>query len=168
MAQVLEHVTVNIGVVRGGTKDNIVPASCEAEVDIRIPLGIDPQELKRILESMIGQVDPVIMVEWGRHPSTIIESTYTSPDSEISSCLWNNSREITGVEPFLSFTSGGTDCRFWRKLGVPAVSYGPKVYGMGGVDECITVDDLMITAKVHLGTVIDYLTGNERAVSQIS
>jgi succinyl-diaminopimelate desuccinylase len=158
MAQVLGHVTVNIGVIRGGTKDNVVPASCEAEVDIRIPLGIDPREMKKMLESKIGQVDPSITVEWGRHPSTIIESTYTSPDSKISSCLWKNSREMTGVDPFLSFTSGGTDCRFWRKLGVPAVSYGPRVFGMGGVDEYITVDDLMMTAEVHIGTIIDYLT----------
>ena len=32
------------------------------------------------------------------------------------------------------------------------------VDGMGGVDEHITVDDLMITVKVQMGTVIDYLT----------
>ncbi len=53
----------------------------------------------------------------------------------------------------------GTDCRFWRLLGVPAVSYGPRVYGMGGVDEHITVEDLEATASVHMGTLIDFLTG---------
>jgi succinyl-diaminopimelate desuccinylase len=63
------------------------------------------------------------------------------------------------MEPYLSFTSGGTDCRFWRLLGVPAVSYGPKVYGMGGVDEHITLADLETTAKVHMRTIIDYLAG---------
>jgi succinyl-diaminopimelate desuccinylase len=158
MAEVMRHVTVNIGVIRGGTKDNIVPAQCEAEVDMRIPLGVAPDELKKKLESKIGRVDPSITVEWGRHPSTIIESTYTSPESKIAAYLWENSKEMTGVDPLFSFTSGGTDCRFWRKLGVPAVSYGPRVYGMGGVDEHITVDDLMITVKAHVGTVIDYLT----------
>jgi len=59
----------------------------------------------------------------------------------------------------LSLTSGGTDCRFWRLLGVPAVSYGPKVYGMGGVDEHITLEDLATTARVHMGTIIGFLTG---------
>jgi succinyl-diaminopimelate desuccinylase len=157
MAEVLRHVTVNIGVISGGTKDNIVPAHCEAEVDMRIPLGIDPMDLKRELESRLGVVDPSITVEWGRHESTIIESTYTSSWSEIASCLWDNSKEITGSEPLLSFTSGGTDCRFWRKLGVPAVAYGPRVYGMGGVDEHITVDDLITTGRVHMGTALDFL-----------
>jgi acetylornithine deacetylase/succinyl-diaminopimelate desuccinylase-like protein len=101
-------------------------------------------------------------VEWGRHPSTIIESTYTSSQSEIASSLWKNSKEITGTEPLLSFTSGGTDCRFWRKLGVPAVSYGPRVYGMGGVDEHITVGDLITTAKVHMETALDFLHSRSR------
>jgi succinyl-diaminopimelate desuccinylase len=157
MAEVLRHVTVNIGVIRGGTKDNIVPAHCEAEVDMRIPLGIDPLDLKGELESRLGEVDPSITVEWGRHESTIIESTYTSSRSEIASYLWDNSLEITGSDPLLSFTSGGTDCRFWRKLGVPAVAYGPRVYGMGGVDEHIMVDDLVTTGKVHMGTALDFL-----------
>ena len=162
MAEVLRHVTVNIGVIRGGTKDNIVPARCEAEVDMRIPLGIDPLDLKVELESRISGVDPSITVEWGRHQSTIIESTYTSSQSEIASSLWKNSKEITGTDPLLSFTSGGTDCRFWRKIGVPAVSYGPRVYGMGGVDEHITTDDLVKMAKVHMGTALDFVHSRSR------
>jgi hypothetical protein len=40
---------------------------------------------------------------------------------------------------------------------VPAVSYGPRVYGMGGVDERICVEDLLMTAKVHMGTIVDFL-----------
>jgi succinyl-diaminopimelate desuccinylase len=72
--------------------------------------------------------------------------------------LAKNSKEITGVQPLYSFTSGGTDCRFWRKRGVPAVSYGPRVYGMGGADEYIMIDDLVKTAKVHIGTIYDYLS----------
>jgi succinyl-diaminopimelate desuccinylase len=157
MAEVLRHVTVNIGVIRGGTKDNIVPAQCEAEVDMRIPLGIDPSDLKGELESRLGKVEASITVEWGRHESTIVESTYTSSKSTIASALWRNSEAATGTVPLLSFTSGGTDCRFWRKLGVPAVSYGPRVYGMGGVDEHITIEDLVTTAKVHIGTALDFL-----------
>ncbi len=162
MAEVLRHVTVNIGVIRGGTKDNIVPAHCEAEVDMRIPLGIDPIDLKGELESRLDGVDPSITVEWGRHESTIIESTYTSSTSKIATYLWDNSKEITGSEPLLSFTSGGTDCRFWRKHGVPAVAYGPRVYGMGGVDEHISVDDLITTGKVHMGTALDFLFHRSR------
>ncbi len=159
MAEVLKHVTVNVGVIRGGTKDNIVPALCEAEVDVRLPLGISPEEIRFRVEEEVHGVDQGIEVEWGRHASTLTGSTYTPPEARIVGLLQTNHAEVTGGKPYLSFTSGGTDCRFWRLLGVPAVSYGPKVYGMGGVDEHITVEDLETTAKVHMGTIIDFLTG---------
>jgi len=158
MADVLKHVTVNVGVIRGGAKDNIVPALCEAEVDVRLPLGISPDEIRSRVEEEVHQVDQGMEVEWGRHTSTLTGSTYTPPDARIVRLLQKNHAEITGREPYLSFTSGGTDCRFWRLMGVPAVSYGPKVYGMGGVDEHITLGDLETAAKVHLGTIIDFLT----------
>ena len=158
MADVLKHVTVNVGVIRGGVKDNIVPALCEAEVDVRLPLGISPEEIRSRVEEEVHQVDQGMEVEWGRHTSTLTGSTYTPPDAEIVRLLQKNHADVTGIEPYLSFTSGGTDCRFWRLMGVPAVSYGPKVHGMGGVDEHITLEDLEITAKVHMGTIIDFLT----------
>jgi len=158
MADVLKHVTVNVGVIRGGAKDNIVPALCEAEVDVRLPLAISPDEIRSRVEEEVHQVDQGMEVEWGRHTSTLTGSTYTPPDARIVRLLQKNHAEKTGGEPYLSFTSGGTDCRFWRLMGVPAVSYGPKVYGMGGVDEHITLGDLETAAKVHLGTIIDFLT----------
>jgi len=84
----------------------------------------------------------------------------SSPISaRITGLLAKNSKEVTGAEPLYSFTSGGTDCRFWRKIGIPAICYGPKVYAMGGVDENITVEDLVTTAKVQMGTILDFLAG---------
>jgi len=164
MADVLRHLTVNIGVVRGGTKENIVPALCEAEVDIRLPLGFTPEQVKGLVEEKVHMMEPSISVEWGRHPSVITGSTYSGPDEAVVELLKRNSEAVTGRVPHLSFTSGGTDCRFWRLRGVPAVSYGPRVYGMGGVDEHITVDDLVATALVHMGTMVDFLEGNSEVL----
>jgi succinyl-diaminopimelate desuccinylase len=157
MSEVLRKVTINIGTIRGGAKDNIIPASCEAEVDIRLPLGITPIEIKEKVEKVAHSKEPSVKVEWNRHPSIITETTYTNEDEAIVSLLSNNSNIQTGEKPDLSFTSGGTDCRFWRNLGVPAVSYGPRVYGMGGVDERIPLEDFLKTAKVHMGTIIDFV-----------
>ncbi|MCJ7731518.1 ArgE/DapE family deacylase [Candidatus Bathyarchaeota archaeon] len=159
MANVLKEVTVNIGTIQGGSEDNIVPAYCKVKVDTRLPLGISPAEITEMIREKIHSVDPSIKVSWARPPQIVTESTYSSIEAEITKKLAENSEEVTGVKPLYSFTSGGTDCRFWRKLGVPAVSYGPRVYAMGGVDEHITVEDLITTAKVHIGTIMDYLSG---------
>ena len=157
MAEVLREVTVNIGTIQGGTKDNIVPAYCKAEVDVRVPIGITPVDFKKALEAKIRETGTDIKVSWARDPVTITGATYTSPEVKIAVLLARNSEQVSGDEPLLSFTSGGTDCRFWRDLGIPAVSYGPKVYGMGGIDENITTEDLITTTKVHITTIIDYL-----------
>ncbi|MGW8178852.1 MAG: M20 family metallopeptidase [bacterium] len=157
MANVLKEVTVNIGTIHGGSEDNIVPAHCVVKVDTRLPLGITPEEITEIIREKIHAMDPSIKVSWARPPQIVTESTYSSIDADITKTLAKNSEEVTGMKPLYSFTSGGTDCRFWRKAGIPAVSYGPRVYAMGGVDESITVDDLETTARVQIATILDYL-----------
>lgn len=157
MANVLKEVTVNIGTIEGGCSDNIVPAYCKVKVDTRLPLGITPEEITEMIKNKIHEVDPTIKVSWARPEKIVTKATYSTVDAEITKILAKNHSEITQTEPLYSFTSGGTDCRFWRLRGIPAVSYGPRVYGMGGVDEHITEQDLVITAKVHIGTILDYL-----------
>ena len=159
MANVLKEVTVNIGTIEGGSEDNIVPAYCKVTVDTRLPLGITPVEITEMVKAKIHEVDPSIKVSWKRQPQIVTESTYSPISARITGLLAKNSKEVTGDEPLYSFTSGGTDCRFWRKIGIPAISYGPKVYAMGGVDENITVEDLVTTAKVQMGTILDFLAG---------
>ena len=159
MANVLKEVTVNIGTIEGGSEDNIVPAYCKVTVDTRLPLGITPIEITEMVKAKIHEVDPSIKVSWKRQPQIVTESTYSPISARITGLLAKNSKEVTGDEPLYSFTSGGTDCRFWRKIGIPAICYGPKVYAMGGVDENITVEDLVTTAKVQMGTILDFLAG---------
>ena len=36
----LDHVTANVGRITGGTSINLVADSCEAEIDIRLPVGL--------------------------------------------------------------------------------------------------------------------------------
>ncbi len=159
MTNVLKEVTVNIGTIEGGSEDNIVPAYCKVKVDTRLPLGITPDEITEMIKEKIHEVDQSIKVSWARPPQIVTEATYSSIHAPITEVLAKNHREVTCTEPLYSFTSGGTDCRFWRKKDIPAVSYGPRVYAMGGVDECITVDDLVTTAKVQIATMLDYLCG---------
>ncbi len=161
MANVLKEVTINIGTITGGSSDNIVPAYCKVKVDARLPLGISPRGITEMIRQRIHEVEPSIKVGWVRPPQIVTESTYSGTGTRITRLLAENSRMVTSEEPLYSFTSGGTDCRFWRKIGVPAVCYGPRVYGMGGVDEHITVDDLITTAKVHMGTIFDFLGGEK-------
>jgi succinyl-diaminopimelate desuccinylase len=159
LSQVLRRITVNIGTIKGGSKANIVPGDCEAEVDARVPLGITQNELKDRIEKAVRETGEGVAVEYSRHPSTIIPATYSPQEARITQTLTRNAEMITGEKPLLSFTSGGTDCRYFRIKGVPSVAYGPRVTAMGAADEHITVEDLVTVAKVQMGTIVDFLTG---------
>ena len=47
-------VTVSPGVIRGGTRSNVVPAECRAEIDIRAPRDRD----RKYLEAKFGSLKP--------------------------------------------------------------------------------------------------------------
>jgi acetylornithine deacetylase/succinyl-diaminopimelate desuccinylase-like protein len=53
---------------------------------------------------------------------------------------------------------GFTDCRFYRREGVPAAYYGPYPYNMGSQNEYITVEDFEESVAVHTLSAVEYVT----------
>jgi succinyl-diaminopimelate desuccinylase len=159
MAQILKHVTTNIGVINGGSKVNIIPGTCEVEIDLRLPLGLTRAEIEQQLTQKILKADPTISIEHLEHPSTMFEANYTSPSEKIVEFLRTTIFEVTKNNPLYSFTSAATDCRYFRTRQIPSVVYGPKAYNMAAADEHITIEDLLTVTKVHAGTILDFQHG---------
>jgi acetylornithine deacetylase/succinyl-diaminopimelate desuccinylase-like protein len=82
---------------------------------------------------------------------------HTEPQEEIIQTLARNAEVFTGRRPHYHTSYGGSDCRFWRWKGIPAGIFGPAPFGVGAPNENIKVEDYLMTIKVHLGTIIDYL-----------
>ncbi|MFC1803780.1 M20/M25/M40 family metallo-hydrolase, partial [Thermoproteota archaeon] len=108
------------------------------------------------LEELIGKDDSVKYRFMG-DPEIRPPASYTSPEERIAEVLKMNAREVKGEESLWSMTAGATDCRFFRTRGVPSVLFGPKGNRTAAADEYITADELITVAKVHTGTIIDYL-----------
>jgi len=149
----VDHVVVNAGTIRGGVKVNMVPAVCEAELDTRAPWGVSSEQVrleleKRFKEAGVGDIKYDFLIR--------NEPNYTSPNDRLVQIVQNNAKQQTGKEPQLTISLGLTDLRFWRRKGIPALYFGPRFYGMAGVDEYITIEDLLTVARVHAGTVADY------------
>lgn len=157
LSSVLKEVTVNTGVIKGGVKSNIVPAHCEAEVDIRLPLDTNPIEIQNSIEMKVKTIDPTAYLQFPKDEQMVPEATYSNIDSGLVQSLNKAAGEVLGSTPLFSFTSGCTDCRFWRRLNIAAAAFGPKVYSMGGIDEHILMTELVKTAEVHLSTIIRFL-----------
>jgi succinyl-diaminopimelate desuccinylase len=153
-ARLAGTITVNIGRINGGTQINLIPAACEAEVDCRLPPGLGPRQLEReIRRGLAGSNVRGVGLEVLRscHPYV------TSPDERLMRLLRSNAVEMLGIDPLPVVRLGMTDGRLFRRAGIPTAVYGPRVTGMGGSDEYIEVRDLIDTARVHLGTALDFL-----------
>lgn len=152
----LTRCSVNVGMIQGGIKTNVVPRRAEAEVDIRVPLGVLPSDARDEVTQRLraaGLAD--IRVEPVEHqtcPATVI-----SPNDPLLKILKSNAKELIGSEPAPGLCPGATDGRFWRARGVSTVIYGPTSYHMAEPDEYIFIDDFLNTLRVHSATAVDYL-----------
>ncbi|HTS77810.1 MAG TPA: M20 family metallopeptidase [Bryobacteraceae bacterium] len=119
-------VTVSPGVVRGGTRSNVVAAECEAVVDIRAPRERDRIYLERAFASL-KPFDKRCTIE--------ISGGLNRPPMERSAGvrkLFGLAKKLgaeMGVEVEESSTGGGSDGNFTAALGIPTLD------GLGAVGE---------------------------------
>jgi glutamate carboxypeptidase len=119
-------ITVNPGVIVGGTRSNVVAAEASAEVDIRVVRLKDAPGLERKFRAL-RPVDKRCRIE--------IAGGLNRPPMERSAgvvSLYRLAKTLAqdlGVETEESMTGGGSDGNFTAALGVPTLD------GLGGVGE---------------------------------
>lgn len=151
----LSSVTVNAGVIAGGTKINLIADVCRAEVDIRLPPGVTTGEILRHVGRVVRG-----------HPHTsyevlhLSEPNWTPPDLPFMQTVRRVVTRVCGEAPYFNISSPGTDSRVFRRVGIPVAVFGPTPYGMGAADEYITVADYLDTVRVHALTALEYLGGD--------
>ncbi len=152
-AEIVQRVTLNIGVMKGGIKVNMIPGDCRIEADIRLPLGVE----KDVVMSEVQKIA-------GRHPEVEVEEinysapSWCDPYGEMVEILQRNVKAETGTEPVPIVSLGGTDARLWRYRNIPAYVYGPPPTGMGSYDEHVTVEDFFHVLRAHVLSAYDYLS----------
>ncbi|HEY1526258.1 MAG TPA: M20 family metallopeptidase [Candidatus Angelobacter sp.] len=119
-------ITVNPGVIQGGTRSNVIAAEAWAEVDLRIARTADATELQQKFAAL-KPFDPDCSIEISgginRPPMERTEGTVR---------LFGLAREIAGTMGWQleeSSTGGGSDGNFTSALGVPTLD------GLGALGE---------------------------------
>jgi succinyl-diaminopimelate desuccinylase len=151
-ADVMSRVSVNIGVVSGGVKVNVIPRECVFEVDLRLPPGLVKGDVMRHVERIVG-MHPEAKVEVMRYDGPL----WSPPDGEMAEIIRGNAR-LLGVDTKPIVSLGGSDLKFWRERRIPSYYYGLTNHGMGTVDEYAEVDELIHVTKVHLASAYEYLS----------
>ncbi|MDB5688119.1 MAG: putative vacuolar carboxypeptidase Cps1 [Rhizorhabdus sp.] len=154
-AEVLASVTVNIGIVRGGTSPNLVPPIAEAAVDIRLPVGVSADA---VLAALTQGLD-LPGISW--RVLRCFSPNYTEPAHDVIRTCVAAATEIMGVAPAVNMRVGGSDSRWFRMAGLPTIVYGPTPHNMGAPDEYADIAELGIVSRVHALTAFDILTGRE-------
>jgi len=119
-------ITVNAGVIAGGTRSNVVAAEARAEVDIRVTRLRDAPVLERKFHAL---------KPFDRRCTIAVSGGLNRPPLEPSAAgkrLFDTARKLAlelGVELEESATGGGSDGNFTAALGIPTLD------GLGAVGE---------------------------------
>jgi glutamate carboxypeptidase len=119
-------ITVNAGVIGGGTRSNVVPAEAWAEFDVRIAKAVDAQRIDRRFRTLRA-VDRQCRLE--------VSGGLNRPPMERTSGTVTLFRRAATMAAGLGFrlqeaaTGGGSDGNFTSALGIPTLD------GMGAVGE---------------------------------
>lgn len=152
---VLNHVTVNIGTIQGGTKSNMIPESCEAEIDCRLPFGITQEDVTEFLHERLDALG--IEYEISRFGFRS-NANFTSEDDPICQAIINNITYVTDHEAYGVMQWASSDARHFRDHRIPVLQYGPAYLpSIHGYNEKVKVDDVVRCCKVYIAAVVDYL-----------
>jgi glutamate carboxypeptidase len=139
-------VAVNVGVIEGGTRENVVAAEAAALVDIRVPTFADRERIDRELGSLETDVPGTTVA---------VEGGWTRPPLERSpgaAVLFERARahgRTLGLELGEASSGGGSDGNLVGAYGVPVLDgLGAEGGGAHADDEHVLVESLPVRAEL--------------------
>ena len=144
----ITRMTLSPNNIHGGVKTNIVPDSCEADIDIRVLPGQGKDYILGELRQIIGSAEMEI--------AKYSMPTMSTADSEFYQLIGDSLQEFVGDDLILpSICAGGTDSRLLREAGIP--SYGISMVTLNldpalrrsvhGKDERIDIESLRLKTE---------------------
>ena len=123
--------TINIGVIQGGSRSNVVPELCRLQIDVRAKTVEEGQRIMREimgLKPVLARAGLTIQGDWNRPPmerDELMQATFLRA-SEIAGRL--------GLQLAEGGTGGGSDANFVAGLGKPVLD-GLGAIGTGAHSE---------------------------------
>jgi glutamate carboxypeptidase len=146
--------TINVGVIRGGTTTNVVPAHASAEIDVRVATLAEETRIDSALAAL-RPANPEIRLK--------LRGSFNRPPMERTSAnrsLFEKARQLARAEPLgleltEGSTGGGSDGNFTSALGIPTLDgLGPRGAGAHADDEHILIDSLPERAALILSLLL--------------
>jgi succinyl-diaminopimelate desuccinylase len=148
--ELLGDPTMNVGVIEGGIKINVVPDRCEAQLDMRIVKGQNPDSLLVKMNDKLKSagLSDRVQVEFVHGKPAVL----TPLDSKIVTLARSTVERVTDSVPSLSTATYGTDCSVLQpEVGIQHVICGPgSIEQAHQQDEYIDLEELYQSVDVYL------------------
>ncbi len=153
--------TVNVGLIRGGTRPNVVPARCTIQVDRRLLPGETPEGATEELRALVGNLKR-------EHPELAVEMRLVQSypplevgtDEPVVRAVIGACRAVRGKEPELVGLSYGTDGALSRAGGIPTVICGPGSATQAHTEgESVDVAELVAATHIYVEAASRFLEG---------
>jgi acetylornithine deacetylase/succinyl-diaminopimelate desuccinylase-like protein len=149
------RMTIAPTMIDGGVKENIIPSECEAVFDCRILPGQAPAEAMNEIKGLLKDVDMKKLEFETIQAQTPSESPTNTPLYEQIAATVKEFDPESSLAPIL--LTGGTDSRFFRRLGSVCYGFAPMRSDMPygeilkmahGIDERISTENLVFGTSV--------------------
>lgn len=149
---------LQISNVRAGTgADNVTPGELEIWFNLRNNPNSRSDRLEGQLRALIEGHDPgPWALDWRVSGEPFGPATGPLPGVVSKAC-----RELLGVDARPDTGGGTSDGRFFGPRGIPVVELGPVNATIHQVDECLSVDDLILLPALYRRIIEDMLTAGE-------
>lgn len=158
-------ITITPTIILGGYKENVIPSECETTFDCRILPGQSSDSTLKLIRKLLSTIDSKnIEIEILQIQDPTVSKINTPLYYTIDSVIRDISpRSIT--TPLLM--TGGTDSRFFRKIGKICYGFQPKlpekpyhriVKSEHGIDERISIKSLVFGVSVLYEVVKRFLS----------
>ncbi len=149
LSETIDHYSVNVATIHGGTKTNVVPDLCETEVDVRIPIGGSVREARRFVQRIMPRGVDVNIVNKSEPSFTaerewIVRSAHKATQAVLR-------REVSStIAPYTS------DAHWFRELlSIPTCTFGPG-YEFHVYNESLPIKQLLEAAAVYVSAALPH------------
>jgi len=152
--------TLNMGVIQGGVKVNVVPDQCTIQLDMRTVPPLEHAALRAALEGLLDQVCAARSgTRWEIRVLSDRPPVSCPADSALAVAMASAVSDLGGIDPAPRGIPYCTEACVWVPvLGIPAVICGPGSPGMAHQpDEFVEVAEVELAARVYTRVAAEFL-----------
>ncbi|CAA9331786.1 MAG: Acetylornithine deacetylase [uncultured Frankineae bacterium] len=137
------RLSVNVGVLSGGSFVSQLARSASALLDVRVPPGLSLVEVEQELDRRLEGTG----ARWRRTKGW--EANWSGTDVPFVAAFAEVAAAVRQQPCVPTVRLPASDASRWRRLGVPAVCYGPQPGLSAGVDDHALEQDVLDCARVY-------------------